>query len=691
MLIDFCKEHPHACQESFIGGINPYTIKPRLKVFKFNFTSTGEVKAEKVKENGEKVKEKDATLLTSERKPVYFRGKPTKSTEKFIPEDILVKAKLADASRIFYESGYEEAQSYINETIGENTYTIEPDLSNDIGLVVLDQNDNVSIAYKGTDVNNPQELLTDGLSIFGKETKSPEFSVAKEQLENVIESYGKPQELIGFSRGSLFSMHLGNEFKINTTELNPLISPKLLGSQKTGSVHDIFRTKGDPVSFLAKGITKDSRWRIRSIDPLKDTLNPIEEHSLSQLLTNDSPRRSVSIDEYIDTNRRNQSRLTAEKINMKNIKESVENLLSFTDYMEQFNRGDKLTEGRFGARVYKNSNYTRLWEEAGGKFTPTEANLINDAPTGEVIPDQHTFAERKAFFNSPNKDLLIEKQIETESNAHELSQLFSSDPDAIRKQLLTETTLTGISPEISKLLVDALHPVNIGLGFAGSLLAGEEVVGIEKLVKLNKDVEIATTGALGGINTSILSSAISGGGLSLAEAGLYGAGGITSGFSQYYSQKAIAEALDKTDLNKESKEVISLTSSSAIGGATAGATSALLSAGALALTGGEIGSVLAPETFGLSVLAGAGIGALVGTGAFAVEETEQFGKALISSIQNKAFDPYYVPPDFNSNDSRSVMAYLKRQESMNQQQISDESKGITPEQRNELNSFNKGI
>jgi len=677
----FCKEFPYLCQERTNQGY--LNLKSKI------IPHTGIIKNKTIKKTVPIPLTRRVVVKESkekkESKPIFFRGKPTTATDKFIPDDILVKAKLAQASKIFYESGFDEAQRYINNSIGENTYIIEPDLSNDIGLVVLNSADGgISISYRGTDIKNPNDLLTDSLAIFGKETNGLEYSIVKEQLENVIEEYGKPQELIGFSRGSLFSMNAGNEYNIPTTELNPLISPSLLNSQKTGSFHNIFRTKGDPVSFLAKGTTKDSKWRVRSIDPLKDTLNPIEEHSLSQLLTNNSPRRAVSIDEYLDINRRNQSKLTAEKINMKNIKSAVQENLSFTDYMEQFNRGDKLTEGKFGARVYKNSNYTRLWEEAGGKFNSTEAILINDAPTGEVIPDQHTFAERKAFFNSPNKDVLIEKQIETESNAHSLSELFSRDPDTIRKQLLTETSLTGVSPEISKLLVDALHPVNIGLGFAGSLLAGEEVAGLEKIIKLNKDAEIATTGALGGVNTSILSGALSGGGVSLAETGIYGVAGITAGFSQYYSQKAIAEALDKTGLSGDAKEVIGLTSSSAIGGATAGATTALLSAGAAALTGAEIGTAFAPETFGLSILAGAGIGAVIGAGTFVAEESIGFGKALISSIQDTTFDPYYVVPDYNQNDMNSVMAYLDRQEASSQLQRSDEAQGITPEQRTQM-------
>lgn len=680
----FCKEYPYLCNEitdkGYLNQFKSGKIIPNKTIVK-NKTIKKSVPTAFKNLKFEKKKEPFV-----DGKPIFFRGKPTVATDKFIPDDILIKAKLANASRIFYESGFEEAQRYINGNIGENTFTIEPDLSNDIGLVVIDQNGGVSIAYRGTDITNPNDLLTDSLAIFGKETNGLEYSIVKEQLESVTEAYGKPQELIGFSRGSLFSMNAGNEYNIPTTELNPLISPSLLNSQKTGSSHNIFRTKGDPVSFLAKGTVKDSRWKVRSIDPLRDTLNPIEEHNLSQLLTNDSPRRSVSIDEYLDINRRNQSKLTAEKINMKNIKSAVQEGMSFTDYMEQFNRGDRLTEGKFGARVYRNSNYTRLWEEAGGTFSANESELINNAPTGEVLPDQHTLLERKTFFNQSEsgKDIAIENQIETFQKAQDLSALFSRDPDTVRKQLLKETTLTGTTPEISKLLVDALHPVNIGLGIFGGVLAGEEIAGIEKLVKLNKDTEIAATGALGGVNTSLLSGALSGGGISLAETGLYGAAGITAGFSQYYSQKAIASALDKTGLNKDAKEVIALTSSSSIGGATAGATTALLSAGAAALSGAEIGTAFAPETFGLSILAGAGIGAVIGAGTYVAESAAVFGKALYQSTQDTIPDPYYVEPSYNPNDMISTMAYLNRQEASSQLQRSDEAAGITPEQRTQL-------
>jgi hypothetical protein len=671
----FCKEFPYLCNEITDKGYNIY-----LNQFKFvpnkGIIKNKTIKANTVKKNVEKKKEK----------LIFFRGKPTTATDKFIPDEVLVKAKLAEASKIFYESGNDYAQRYINNSIGENTYSIQPE-SNSIGLVVLNETTGkVIISYRGTDITNPNDLLTDGLAIFGKETNGLEYSIVKEQLEEVIENYGKPEELVGFSRGSLFSMNAGNDYNIPTTELNPLISPSLLNTQKTGSFHNIFRTKGDPVSFLAKGAISGGKWKVRSIDPLKDTLNPIEEHSLSQLLTNDSPRRAVSIDEYLDINRRNQSKLTAEKINMKNIKSAVQENLSFTDYMEQFNRGDRLTEGRFGARVYRNSNYTRLWEEAGGTFSANESELINNAPTGEVLPDQHNILERQQFFKSSTtqQELSIENQIETFQKAQELSELFSSEPDRVREQLLRETTLTGTTPEISNLLVDALHPVNIGLGIAGGLIASEETAGLEKLVSLNQDEKTATTGFLGGVNTSILSGALSGGGISLAEAGLYGASGITAGFSQYYSQKAIASALDKTGLNQDAKEFITQTSSSGIGGATAGGTAALLGVGGALLTGAEIGTAFAPETFGLSILAGAGIGAAIGAGSFVAGKTVDFGKALYQSTQDTTFDPYYVPPSYNPNDTSSTMAYLNRQEASQQLKISDEASGITPEQRTQM-------
>jgi len=164
------------------------------------------------------------------------KGKYFKPTNTSIPDDILMKARFAQASKIYYEEGESAAQDYLDSF--DINYTIEHTLSTGIGLVLINNDTGeVTIAYRGTDINNPTDLLTDALAFGGAETLSPEYGNVKEQLEAVTEMYGKPAELVGFSRGSVLSMNLSNEYDIPSTELNPLISPSLLLTQETGSDH----------------------------------------------------------------------------------------------------------------------------------------------------------------------------------------------------------------------------------------------------------------------------------------------------------------------------------------------------------------------------------------------------------------------------------------------------------------------
>lgn len=472
----------------------------------------------------------------------YSKGKTFKPSNTSIPEDVLMKARFAQASKIYYSEGLTSAQDYI-DSFGYN-FTIEPDVSTGIGLVLIDNDTGeITISYRGTDIKNPTDLLTDTLAFAGAETYSPEYTNVKEQLETVTELYGKPKELVGFSRGSVLSMNLGNEYSIPTTELNPLISPSLVLTQDSGSKHEIFRTLNDPVSILAATTTEDSNWNVRSIAPIQETLNPYDEHMLKQLLTNDTPQR-----------------------------------------------------------------------------------LSNE----------------------------------------------SIEPNAV---------------------VDSLHPTSQLKGLIGGAIGYSEAKSIDKLTggALGDSGVSGVAGSLGAVNTSILSSALAGSAEGLTAAALLpeaiagGAGGLAG----YYSGQAVAKSLQRSGANKDTIQSVSAISGGAVGGASAAAVGVGVSVATAAATGGEIGTLLAPETAGASILIGAGIGATVGAGSYVVGQASSAGSALLSSITSNKIDPYYVKPDYDSSDMNSVMDYMKRQQSMVSLQRQDEAQGITPEQRVEINRNNQ--
>ena len=620
--------------------------------------------------------------------PKLSKGKPQPATEQTIPDDVLMKARMAQASRLFSTDGIKAAQEYLDKY--NIPYTIETELSSDISIVLIDNaTGETMIAYRGTDINNPKDLLTDALALFGKEKYSPEYAEVKQQLEAVEELYGTPKELVGFSRGSVLSMNLGNEYNIPTTELNPLISPSLVKSQDTGSFHEIFRTKNDPVSFLAKGTKEGSNWRVRSILPLKDTLNAWSEHNLTQLLTNDTPRRT-SIEELLNNRIVQQGAKVSEYTMMKEMMEYVEKQATFVEYMTKVNPADSVIAET--TRVYQGSNYTELWKDLGGTFSPEEAHAISQNQIGSSRPFETSASERIGFasLGESDRQALIDTAMENMQNTLETSSRFSQDANAVREEMVRQTTIAGTSPEMSEMLVEALHPVSQIKGLAGGIAGFEEAKLIDKLSggALGGVGTATLGGALGAVNTSLASAALAGTTEALTATALLpeivaGAGGAIAG---YETQQAVAQALKDAGANEDTIQSVSSITGGAVGGATTAIVGIGASTAAAALTGGEIGAFLAPETAGVSVAIGLGLGAVVGAAGYVASKAEDFGETLIEEIKHPAVNPYYVPPDYNSWDTSSTMAYLQRKDAAYAQQQQDEAQGITPEQRVQMNN-----
>ena len=559
-----------------------------------------------------------------------------------------------------------------------------------MGLVLIDnQTGEPTISYRGTDIKNSQDLITDALALFGQEKISPEYGLLKEQLEAVTELYGKPKELLGFSRGSVLSMNLGNDYGIDTTQLNPLISPSLLNEQSSGSNHNIFRTLNDPVSILAKGkLASNTKWKIRSILPIRDTVNPIEEHYLKQFLSNDTPRRS-SVEEILLNRIIKQGNIAAEYTMMKEMYNNIEQKNTFTSYMRIVNPAD--ADITTTQRVYKGSNYTEMWKQLGGSFSEEENLAINRNQIGNIRPFETTLQQRKSFSNLDelSKKQLINTANENLKNVLETQARYSVEPNTIRNNLIKENTLFGTSPEISQLLVETLNPVSNIKGLAGGFAGFEEAKLLDNLTGglLGGTGTAVVGGGLGSINTSLASAALAGSTETLTAAALLPeiAAGSIGGLVGYESSIAIAKALKDAGANEETIKSVSEISGGGIGGASTAIVGIAGSIAAAGLTGGEIGSVLAPETAGLSIAIGAGLGATIGGLGYLGSQVISAANTLIEQIKSPSIDPYYVDENYNSMDHNSVFAFLQKQEVMRNLERQDQSMGITPEQRVEIN------
>jgi hypothetical protein len=226
-------------------------------------------------------------------------------------------------------------------------------------------------------------------------------------------------------------------------------------------------------------------------------------------------------------------------------------------------------------------------------------------------------------------------------------------------------------------------------GLAGGYLGYKEASSINQLSggALGNVGVAGVGGALGAVNTSLGSAALAGSAESLTAAALLpeAIAGSAGGLAAYETSQAVAKSLADRGANKDTIQSVSAISGGAVGGATAVATGVGISVATAAATGGEIGTLLAPETAGASILIGAGIGATVGAGSYVAGQASEAGSALLTSITSNKVDPYYVMPDYDSNDMNSVMGYMKKQQAMSSLQRQDEAQGITPEQRNIMN------
>jgi hypothetical protein len=280
--------------------------------------------------------------------------------------------------------------------------------------------------------------------------------------------------------------------------------------------------------------------------------------------------------------------------------------------------------------------------------------------------------------------------MENMKNTLETSFRYSTESNAVREEMIRQTTLAGTPPEVSQMLVDALHPVSQIKGLAGGIAGFEEAALIDKLSggALGGAGTATLGGALGAVNTSLASAALAGSAESLTAAALLpeivaGAGGAIAG---YETQQAVAQALKDAGANEETIKSVSAITGGAVGGATTAAIGVGASVGAAALSGGEIGAFLAPETAGLSVAVGLGLGAVVGAGSYVAGEVEDFGSALIESIKNPVVDPYYVGPAPMTTNFKQTLDYLNRQEAADALRKQDELAGITPQQRVDMNN-----
>jgi hypothetical protein len=512
-----------------------------------------------------------------------------KPTQSFLTEEQITKAKLAKASDIFHKEGQAKTESYLNDN--DLDYTIDWALSNDSGLVLIDNNNGKAVvAYRGTDISSPADWVTGVSMLRNEEAQNSVFKDGKVQMEQVIAEYGAPQELIGFSRGGTLAMTIGNEYSVNTTTFNPFVNKNLATALLSDAEHTIIRTTTDPVSIGAN--LPNPKFKTVQIAPKENSLNPMTNHELFQFLDNDTPRRQPPLEnlqKFVESTGKAQSEL----ITLKDMSRAINEGKSFSEFLGDFSPVD-VRDG-LSARIYEGSNFTNWWNEMGGSFNQAEQAHLSSAPKGSTTETGTTIQHRAEFgkLSPAEQDVKIAEVGELHMKSLEKFSEFQSGHTQVQE--IIEPTL---SERATGIATEQLSGASLASGLIGSYVGGKIIEKLDPQQKLKAQGDEAVSGFLaGGIGAALAGGA-------LLPAAIAGSAGALAG-------SETTRALQRAGVGK----VGSSTVGGAVGGATAGVAAAGIGAGAAALSGAEIGSAFAPETFGLSIAIGAGIGALAGLGA----------------------------------------------------------------------------
>jgi hypothetical protein len=294
---------------------------------------------------------------------------------------------------------------------------------------------------------------------------------------------------------------------------------------------------------------------------------------------------------------------------------------SFAEYIHKFNgeRGvdTKIENGTIkldGKRIGGNSRHAEIWNNlTDGDFQDHELEHLNNTKSADR--EAHLTQEEITTLKNMTPEERYNKVKSYEQEAHNAIEAFD---DHTSIENLAGTESRGIGSSIMR----GLHPMNLATGVLGGVVGNEFVDFIDPHSKILKgEKREVAKGVAGGMAGEAGVLALAGetiGAGALGTAGLAGGVGVVAGDKMY-------EALKKSGAS----DFEATTGAGLAGGAGAGATTGLLGTiGTFATYGAEAGLAEAPETLGLSVLVGAGLGTIVGAGSYGLAKGYNAIKSL---------------------------------------------------------------
>ena len=565
--------------------------------------------------------ENEYTYLTTKRDDLsVIIG--TMNASKVLPNSQLTDAhsdgaKLCYAAKVFNEQGKVKAQEYLDAN-GLNKTIVD---TSRYGVMVRDNTTGkYTLGLRGMNPVDGRDYINVSKQILG-------VNESRKIAEEMLEKVSGDVEVRGFSMGGADAFDLALDYNIDAILYDPPIGFRsiLKNSLATGERSNTIELVRNPENVISSG----TMFRNVSLFPQYEvTVVPtgasglVESHKLVPNFT----RNQVEDfhESAVELQRRGTYKAQADT--MIDMKKAMNFRETFTEFMRDLSPVDVNGE-QLGVRVNRSSALVRMWEMLGGDFTESETKHLNAAKTAgeptEIIVDEETI------------DLIrVDRFDEAESVAQDI---FDQGVSSMNGTDIANHP--AVKASMFETLAEQAHPTALGVGLFGAILGGE----ISNLIdpsgsmgrhdRIGVDEHSALSGGLGAGFTELGMAGMSGTALGVEALPIVLAGGIGA-VAGTETQVGVYNALDRTGANTDTKESLSDMAGGAVGGAVFSGTSVL---GAVAM-----GSVaLAPETLGLSIVVGAGIGALFGLGSFVVSKMSQYET---KKQEAPPPPPSYTPP-----------------------------------------------
>ena len=158
---------------------------------------------------------------------------------------------------------------------------------------------------------SPNSVVLDAAAFAGLDEMTPQMKRFQKQIELVRLEYGVGAitELLGYSKGAIPCVKLGNRLGISSTTFNGFVSSQTLASSTSkikGVTHQFYRTTEDPVSTLLAFRRKGGNIKVTAVDGHAGFGSPEAQHRLENFTENKARGPGEIADNTIEMHRRAQ-------------------------------------------------------------------------------------------------------------------------------------------------------------------------------------------------------------------------------------------------------------------------------------------------------------------------------------------------------------------------------------------------